>query len=230
MNVRSLRPMCSSPALLWVMLACGPSVPHTTWERVTLPLQQICGRPVHETPDTLAALAHAVMRIARSGITKEGQGHELRALLPDRSTFLGLYSDLCWLATTDQLPDSQYHHLLEDVLSSMSFDSQGVTESRLPAPALVAPADDVVYDHYPRRTRLEWASVNGATQYLVEVEVLVLRGAWQPQIGLPLDVTTATEFLFNFDGANPGRWRVRALDEVGRPGTPSSWRRFVYLR
>ena len=231
MNERFVRLMCASSCLLPLVLGCGPSAPHRTWVPVTLPLNQICGRPVRDDPDTLTVLAHAVKRIATSGITNEGQGHELRELLPDHNTFLGLYGDLCWLATTDQLPDTQYHHLLEDVLPLMSFDSQPATsDSRLPAPGLVAPADDVIFDHYPRRTALEWRSVGGATHYLVEVEVLVLRGAWQPSISLPPDVTSTTVFDFDFDGANWGRWRIRALDGRGRPGVPSGWRRFRYLR
>ena len=40
----------------------------------------------------------------------------------------------------------------------------------LPAPVQLAPADGVIFDRYPRRTRLEWAPVAGAASYGVEVD------------------------------------------------------------
>jgi hypothetical protein len=37
-------------------------------------------------------------------------------------------------------------------------------------------------------------------------------------------------YEFDFVGAQPGRWRVWAIDEAGREGFKSPWRLFVYLR
>jgi len=33
---------------------------------------------------------------------------------------------------------------------------------------------------------------------------------------------------FSFVGAQPGRWRVWAVDKEGREGFKSPWRRYVY--
>lgn len=40
----------------------------------------------------------------------------------------------------------------------------------------------------------------------------------------------ATAYEFNFVGAQPGRWRVWAIDAAGREGFKSRWRSFVYLQ
>jgi hypothetical protein len=39
---------------------------------------------------------------------------------------------------------------------------------------------------------------------------------------------TTIEFMFR--GAQPGRWRVWAIDKNGRPGSKSAWQRFVHLK
>jgi hypothetical protein len=109
----------------------------------------------------------------------------------------------------------------------------------LPAPEQIAPADGTVFSHYPRTTTLEWAPVRGAASYTVEVELFnVCGGAPRcpetsphqlngdpPQSGLE-----ATRYEFNFIGAQPGRWRVRAVGPDGRAGANSPWSTFVYKR
>ena len=110
---------------------------------------------------------------------------------------------------------------------------QGV---HLPAPAQLVPADGMVFEHFPRRTRLEWAPVEGAVSYRFEVDYCDgwregRTGCPDPQ---PLAVTRApikeTAYEFDFVGAQPGRWRVWALDAAGREGFKSHWRSFAYLR
>jgi len=218
-------------AALVGLQACASSTMRQTPSTAARPRIAVCGRELHRGPDTLTSLAHAVQGIANSGITNEGKGQELRQTLPDHDTFLGLYSDLCWLAAFGQIPDTDYHRLLDDVLPLLftGLDA-GASRSPLAPPELLLPADATVFDHYPRRTTLVWAPVPGASRYLVEVEILMLRGPWQPEAVLPPDVTAATVFAFDFDGASPGRWRVRAVDNAGHPGPPSAWRRFEYVR
>jgi hypothetical protein len=41
---------------------------------------------------------------------------------------------------------------------------------------------------------------------------------------------TATEFEFDFVGAQPGRWRITAIYENGIMGEKSEWRIFRYTR
>ena len=106
----------------------------------------------------------------------------------------------------------------------------------LPAPTQTAPADGAVFDYYPRVTRLEWTPVEGAASYSVEVDFCsgrVRAGCANPQ---PLKVLnnpatkgiTGNTYEFSFVGAQPGRWRVWAVDKEGREGFKSPWRRFIY--
>ncbi len=46
----------------------------------------------------------------------------------------------------------------------------------------------------------------------------------------PMAGITATSYTFTFIGAQPGRWRVFAVDSLGRPGFKSPWRVFVHER
>lgn len=110
----------------------------------------------------------------------------------------------------------------------------------LPAPIQLSPADNIEFHHYPRTTTLEWSQVEGAVSYTIEIDYC--RGGirngkecvrpqpfavtWNP----PLSGVTTTSYTFNFLGAQPGRWRVWAVDHEGREGFKSDWRKFFYTR
>ena len=108
----------------------------------------------------------------------------------------------------------------------------------LPAPKALAPIDGQLFEGHPRVTRLEWAPVEGAVSYSVEVDyckgVPKTTECVDPQ---PLTVPaipktinlTATSYEFTFIGVQPGRWRVWAYDKDRREGFKSEWRTFVYL-
>ena len=109
----------------------------------------------------------------------------------------------------------------------------------LPAPSQLAPEDGTTYNHYPRSTKLEWSAVEGAASYSVEIDYC--RGAQQkrecvdPQLltvrsNPPMHGIIGTEYQFFFIGAQPGRWRVWAIDKNGREGFKSPWRTFFYLK
>jgi hypothetical protein len=111
----------------------------------------------------------------------------------------------------------------------------------LPAPAQVSPADGATFDHFPRRTRLEWSPVEGAASYRVEVDFCEGREDRRHDCFNPSPFTNSklappsarlqgTTYEFDFVGAQPGRWRVWAVDAEGREGFKSPWRRFVYQR
>lgn len=112
---------------------------------------------------------------------------------------------------------------------------------RLPAPAQLAPAAKAVFVHHPRHTRLEWSQVAGAASYAVEIDYCSpnLDGrseCLEPQSifqlmrqAAPASGIVETSYEFNFVGAQPGRWRVWAVDAEGGAGLKSGWRRFVYL-
>ncbi|MGA8028614.1 MAG: hypothetical protein WB992_15835 [Bryobacteraceae bacterium] len=102
----------------------------------------------------------------------------------------------------------------------------------LPMPALVLPADEAVFDVYPRKTRLEWQRSADAVSYVVELGIGEVSepGQW---LDFPLPrggSTTKTTLTINFPGMQSGRWRVCPVDAQGRRGVCSGWRTFRYLR
>jgi hypothetical protein len=119
-------------------------------------------------------------------------------------------------------------------------DSEKQVGTHLPAPVLLSPARDAVFDHFPRGTKLKWEPVEGAVSYKVEVDFCTggirnRAGCVDPQplrlkSNPPTSGIVNTFYEFNFIGAQPGRWRVWAVDDQGREGFKSPWRRFVYLR
>jgi hypothetical protein len=108
----------------------------------------------------------------------------------------------------------------------------------LPPPKALTPIDGQLFEGYPRVTRLEWAPVDGAVSYSVEVdyckgvpkttECIDPQPLTVPSIPKSINLTT-TSYEFSFIGAQPGRWRVWAYDKDRREGFKSEWRTFVYL-
>jgi hypothetical protein len=108
----------------------------------------------------------------------------------------------------------------------------------LPAPNQLSPIDNQQFEIFPRVTRLEWTAVEGAASYSIEIDVCQgrpkNRQCINPQpLTLPSNPASTnlmtTSYEFNFVGAQPGRWRVWAVDKEGREGFKSEWRTFVYL-
>ncbi len=110
----------------------------------------------------------------------------------------------------------------------------------LPAPLQLSPADRAEFREYPRHTKLEWRSVEGAAYYLVEIDFCdgrdrALRECVDPK---PFSMTRnvgpvkveGTTYEFNFVGRQPGRWRIWAVDAKGQEGFKSPWRIVFYLK
>ncbi len=105
----------------------------------------------------------------------------------------------------------------------------------LPAPMLQSPPSGKRFSHYPRRTTLSWSPVQGAATYTVEIDCYGCCGAnrWCTDIGRTHKMVKSirsTTYTFNFVGAQPGRWRVWAVDQNGNPGGKSAWWTFSYTR
>jgi tetratricopeptide (TPR) repeat protein/peroxiredoxin len=98
----------------------------------------------------------------------------------------------------------------------------------LAAPRMISPAAGAVFEHYPRQTTVVWSEVPGATGYRVEWTYDNGSGDWNA----PSPVIEAKEPVatFGFVGAQPGRWRVWAVDASGKEGAKSDWREFRYTR
>ncbi len=109
----------------------------------------------------------------------------------------------------------------------------------LPAPVQLSPADRIELDYFPRHTKLEWQPVDGAVSYTVEVDfcdgrVKGRRECQNPQTLYSREKSPTgimlTSYEFDFIGAQPGRWRVWAVDKNGQQGFKSPWRTFFYLK
>ena len=113
----------------------------------------------------------------------------------------------------------------------------GPGASGLSAPVQVGPPDGSVFDTggFPRITTLSWKSVGGASGYRVEVDCFhcCVDGEWCTDVGRTWDVTpplAGTRYLHSFVGAQPGRWRVWAVDSSGHEGAKSVWWTFRYVK
>ena len=108
-------------------------------------------------------------------------------------------------------------------------------EAHLKAPVQIFPPNNKVFNHYPRRTLLRWKRVRGAVKYVVEVDCFhcCKSGKWCYDVNHKAwlkKVTNKTYLRFNFVGAQPGRWRVWAVDARGVSGYKSPWRVFRYTK
>ena len=106
------------------------------------------------------------------------------------------------------------------------------TPTTLTAPTQVSPPNGTVFNNYPRTTTLQWSSVTGAATYSVEIDYYD-NGNTTCTGGKPLKTATGisgTSYTFDFIGAQPGCWRVWAVDASNQPGTKSNWSEFSYTR
>ncbi len=90
----------------------------------------------------------------------------------------------------------------------------------LPAPSLVAPANDARFDEGQAIT-FDWSNVAGASTYTIEIDS-------SQSFSAPLTLsqtTTASQFTTSTLPATRLWWRVRANDSSGAPGAWSSVRR-----
>ncbi len=103
------------------------------------------------------------------------------------------------------------------------------------SPQLLSPPEKAVFSNFPRLTNAAWAPVSNAASYTVEVDCFgcCRPGWWCTDCGNPSSLYTgihATNFTFNFVGAQPGRWRVWAEYANGHEGPRSEWREFRYTK
>jgi thiol-disulfide isomerase/thioredoxin len=101
----------------------------------------------------------------------------------------------------------------------------------LPAPQQLSPAAGAVFEHFPRETMLMWSEVPGASGYEVEWDYKQADGWMLDVAGLVSTVrVTDPVATIRFVGAQPGRWRVTALDALGNSGEATASREFRYTR
>ncbi len=102
----------------------------------------------------------------------------------------------------------------------------GGTYKQLSPPILVFPADNQMFSNFPRTTTLTWQAVTGATKYKIEVQYFGSPRWFE----MTIPAVTGTSCEFGFIGAQPGCWRVQAIDDTGAnlPSAFSEWRFFRY--
>lgn len=94
------------------------------------------------------------------------------------------------------------------------------------APTLLSPADGTRFHHYPRTVTLAWEKLPGARYYKVEIQFEST--GWAPWGDVKS--VRGTTHTFDFVGAQPGRWRVWAVDAEGNDGPKSRWWSFVFTQ
>ena len=109
------------------------------------------------------------------------------------------------------------------------------TPSNVPGmPQLTSPTDKSIFTQYPRKTTLKWSTGSGEKPitYLLEMQYswsgdYTAFGSWQEgdYQGIVIPVNT-TIYSFDFVGAQPGRWRVKAINQYG----VSEWSEWWYFR
>ena len=107
-------------------------------------------------------------------------------------------------------------------------------DTGLPAPVLESPYDGKIFDQgFPRNTTFTWSAVPGAKKYVLELMACSSSKpndcfVW-PQ-DKPRHEVIGTTYTYGFVGAQPGKWRVTAIDAKGVAGTPSGWWTFRYTK
>ncbi len=105
---------------------------------------------------------------------------------------------------------------------------------KLAAPTQLLPEEGEVFETYPRDTTLTWEAIDDAATYDVEIDCYHCCGwdQWCTDLEEPPQTTaiglTDATYDFSWVGAQPGRWRVRAVRSNGQEGKWSDWREFEY--
>lgn len=101
-------------------------------------------------------------------------------------------------------------------------------------PRLLCPFNNIVFHHYPRETTLAWEDAPGAKSYTVEIDFYMPNLGWcseQEKCNsfVARNITT-NRYNFNFVGAQPGRWRVWAVNAEGKESLKTNWWEFRYTK
>lgn len=122
----------------------------------------------------------------------------------------------------------------------------GPSDTRLQAPQQISPQSGTIFNvGYPRTTYFKWTEVEGASHYCLEIEPASpsqatrtwewdgVKYAWWseiiPDFKYRCTKTAQPEFVRGWVGAQPGRWRVYAVDAEGNESDKSPWWLFRYI-
>ena len=193
-----------------------------------------CGIPQEEHDAVLSERDAAQAQVAslQSDLTEaESQIESLESDLTEAESQINtLEADLA-------AAESNLKVTKNDLTTTRNSLAEAQAELAIPdVPVLVSPISLDVFGNYPRTTSLEWSPSHGSKPitYVIEVEytwvgVFSEFGRWlEGDYGLAwTGQTTGTESTFDFVGAQPGRWRVKATNSYGESNW-SEWRYFRY--
>ncbi len=100
------------------------------------------------------------------------------------------------------------------------------------APRQVSPIDRSKLSAFPRELTLTWEPVPNARGYKLQIEFDGSNGRATPQWVMFGSITNvnSTAYTTEFIGAQPGRWRVWAVDANGQEGPKSDWWIFFFTQ
>jgi hypothetical protein len=106
-------------------------------------------------------------------------------------------------------------------------------DSALDTPNLTSPEQNATFNNYPRSVNFSWEAVMGASKYCIEIQCLVKdlstgKDNWIQCI--KRYTTNIHSSIDTFPGAQPGRWRVTAVDSHGKLGQSSEWWKFRFTK
>lgn len=123
--------------------------------------------------------------------------------------------------------DAATNALVAEAFFDVDYSWEAEVVAAPATPTHLSPSNGSVFDDFPRETTLSWTSVAGAVSYNVETAFQdPTSGRWIARDNA--DGLISTSFTFNFVGAQPGRWRVSAVNAEGLVSAPSPWWTFRY--
>ncbi|BAY48349.1 WD-40 repeat-containing protein [Scytonema sp. HK-05] len=122
-------------------------------------------------------------------------------------------------------------NLPADSETSNNNKPRSAPAEKLVTPVQMFPANKTIFKYLPRVGTLRWSDVPGATSYTVEIEFCQPGGCTANNAPwIQASNLQSTSYTFDFVGAQPGRWRVWAVDAAGRESPKSGWWEFQFTR
>lgn len=99
----------------------------------------------------------------------------------------------------------------------------------LGAPEQLSPPNGMMFPALQREVTLQWSAVASANGYKVEMQLYSTQNRKWATLSV-ISTGSATSYQYHFKDGAQGRWRVWALDEVGRDCKPTSWMEVRFAR
>ena len=171
--------------------------------------------------------------IVKSNLSLERKFQRIRAETPYLQTYEVLDYRYCRMYFNGILTKEKYTEFATFILQKMmGNDIKEIKTSDFENnPILtITPENGESFKIFPRKLNLKWNELKNAKRYIVEVQYKdIEKNQW---FNLPNEMghfsTEKTESEIEFIGAQPGRWRVYAIDEKGEESKISEWKQFFF--